>query len=308
MGKIELSYAWSTSRVKLLRECLYKYYLNYILSWGGWLKTASPERKQAYLLKNMTNLYMWIGSIVHDEIEGIIGEIRRSGDCRSVTVASDNITQKLREGWVESKQKEWKQDPKRKINLAEHYYNKEMDKDFLLSLKEKALRCIQAFYDSPIFKMMHEISANDWLSIEEFQSFNLATGEKVSVKIDCGFRYQGKIYLFDWKTGKIQDDVINQLVTYAMYALKKKWTTNLKDIVIVPVFLAAYHNNKETAIPFLNVKEQQILRQAQIIKEESKLLKEAHENKENLSFFEYTDNYHACKFCHFREMCDKWKK
>jgi len=305
MGKLELSYAWSTSRVGLLRECLRKYFLNYIQSWEGWLSTAPDEKRRAYILKNMTNLYMFIGSVVHNEIENIINEIRKTGDCRSVSIAQNNVTKMLRKGWSESQNQEWKQDPKRKINLFEHYYSKDVDKNFLIGLKEKALRCIRAFYDSPIFKMMHEISENDWLSIEEFQSFNLKTGEKVSVKIDCGFRYQGKIYLFDWKTGKIKDDVIDQLVTYAMYALKKKWTKKLEDIVIVPVFLAAYHTNKETAIPFLNVKEQQILRQAKIIREESKLLEEAHNNRDNLSFFECTDNDNMCKFCHFIEICKR---
>ena len=69
MGKIELTYAWSNSRVKTFRECAWRYYLTYFQSWEGWLGSAPQEKQRAYMLKKMTNLPMFIESVVQDTIE-----------------------------------------------------------------------------------------------------------------------------------------------------------------------------------------------------------------------------------------------
>lgn len=303
MGKIEQTFAWSDSRVKTLRECMQRYFFHYYLSWNGWFKNAPPEKRSAYILKNLTNIYMWAGSIAHNEIESIVKEIRSDQKCRNLSQAQANIVQAFKSGWVQSKQKKWEQDPKRNINLAEHYYNEDIDNDKWVNIKNKMLKCIQAFYDSKIFQMMHEIKQDAWLALEDFQSFHLKTGEKVAVKIDCGFRYDGKIFLFDWKTGKINSSAIDQLITYSMHAIKSGWTKRVEDIVIVPVFLAFCQDDPENAIPRLSVSMDQIKHQTTIIQEESKILAEAHENRDNPDFFKHTDNPLTCERCNFRGIC-----
>lgn len=305
MGDFKQTFAWSNSRVKMLRECMYKYYLNYYQSWFGWDSNAPIEKKQAYMLKQMTNLPMWVGTIVHDEIESIINEIKDKGDCRSVSAALLNTTQALRKGWIQSKNKQWKQNPKWNINLAEHYFDREVSKNKLDGFKNKVQTCIKAFYDSPIFKMLHEVTESDWLSLEDFQKFTLSGGEEVSVKIDCGFRQDGKVYLLDWKTGKVDTNVVDQLVTYAMYALKQGWTNNPENIIIVPVYLAAYFDHGDKAMPHITVDMTKIKRQAKIIQDESPLLQQAHDNKDNPDFFKHTDNEQTCKWCNFYgTICD----
>ncbi len=314
MSKIELKYAWSNSRVKILRECMWKYYLMYFYAWEGWLKTASPEKRQAYILKNMTNLLMWIGSVVHDEIELIIKHIKDeidvydiknggSGNIISQDEALNNVVQALRRGWMQSKQKRWEDNPKQNINLAEHYYQQNISEKQLNALKIKTLLCIKSFYDSPIYNIMLKLQPTDWLTIEDFQEFTLNTKEKVSVKIDCGFKHDGKIYLIDWKTGKIDQSVKEQLTTYAMYALKQGWTRKLEDIIIMPVFLAAYQDQKELAMPKLTISMDDISRQANIIRDEYPILTEAYDNRNNPDFFKHTNNEDNCKWCHFRGMC-----
>ena len=298
-----MTYAWSESRVKCLRECMWKYHIMYHISWNGWLTSAPQDRRRAYTLKNMTNMPMWVGSIVHDIIEDIITTGRQTGEWRTLEQAQHDGVQALRKGWKQSKDKRWQGSPKRNINLAEHFYQEEIEKDRLDSFKQKVLASLKAFYDMPLFKILQSLDKDSWLTLEDFQKFQLNTGEEVSVKIDCGFRYRGKIYLLDWKTGKVSDSVIDQLTTYSMYALKQGWAQKPEDIVIIPVYLAAYAELGEQATPHLDVTMRHIRRQAGIIRSEYPLLKEAFENKDNPDYFPKTDNEHACTRCFFKDMC-----
>ena len=255
------------------------------------------------MLKNMTNLPMFVGSVVHDIIEDIIKTARATGEWRTLEKAQHDGIQALRKGWKESKEKRWQQSPKHNVNLAEHFYQEEIDPEKLAAFKQKVLKSLKAFYDMPLFKIMHSLEDKDWLTIEDFAKFQLDTGEDVTVKIDTGFRYGGKVYLLDYKTGKVSDSVIDQLITYGMYALKQKWTDKPEDIIIIPVYLAAFAEIGEQAMPHLNVTMAHMKRQAGIIRNEYPLLTEAFKNKDNPDFFGRTDNERACKNCFFRGDC-----
>lgn len=309
MGKkIEQTFAWSESRVKLLRECMWKYHLTYHIAWEGWLKNARQEKRQAYTLKNMTNFPMWVGSIVHDIIEETIQHLRKNGDFIPLEDAQSEAVQRMRRGWLDSMRKRWEHSPKNYINLEEHYYqtlqhDSETYSKSMLEKKHKVMSCVKAFYDCPLYDVMKRLKPDDWLSIEEFQKFKLNTGQEVTVKIDCGFRYGGKVYLIDWKTGRVSDSVIDQLVTYAMYALKQGWAKKPEDIIIVPVYLAFLNEMGSDAMPKLNVTMPMMKRQAEIIRQEYPILEEAHCKKDDSDFFEKTDDEYRCKRCHFRAMC-----
>lgn len=303
MGEIKQTYAWSNSRVQTLRSCQWKYFLTYFRAWEGWLASATQEKQRAYLLKNMTNLPMFIGSVVHNIIEEIITTARKTGEWRTLEQAQHDGVQALRKGWKQSKEKRWQASPKKNINLAEHFYQEEIDPEKLATYKQKVLKCLKAFYDMPLFEIMRNLKKEDWLTIEDFAEFKLNTGEKVTVKIDTGFRFDGKVYLLDYKSGKVSDSVLDQLITYGMYALKQKWCDKPEDIVIIPVYLAAFAEIGEQAMPHLDITMQHMKRQAGIIKNEYPLLAEAFKNKDNPSYFKRTDNERACKNCFFRGDC-----
>lgn len=303
MGKIELTYAWSHSRMGLYRECAWKYYLNYFEAWEGWLMSAPQEKRRAYMLKNMTNMPMFVGSIVHDVIENVITTGKSTGEWKTLEATQKDVIQALRKGWKQSIEKRWQGSPKKNVNLAEHFYQEEIDPNRLQGFKHKAISSIKAFYTMPLFQVMKELPRDDWLTIEDFQKFQLSTEEQIAVKIDCGFRYKGKVYLLDWKTGQVSDSVIDQLCIYSMYALKQGWAEKPEDIVIIPVYLAAYASEGDRATPHLNVTMQHIKRQAGIVRNEYPILTKAFDNKNNPSYFNKTDNERACKRCHFRDMC-----
>lgn len=303
MGKIEQTYAWSNSRVKTLRECQWKYFLTYFLAWEGWLTSAPQEKRRAYMLKQMTNFPMLVGSIVHDIIEEIITEGRKTGKWRSLEQAQHDGVQALRKSWKESTSKRWQGSPKQNTNLSEHYYQEEVDPEKLASYKLKVLKSLKAFYDMPLFGVLQGLEKDAWLTLEDFQKFQLDTGEDVTVKIDCGFRYGDKVYLLDWKTGMVSDSVIDQLVTYSMYALKQGWADRPEDVVIIPVYLAAYAEIGKQATPHLEVTMQHINRQTGTIRSEYPMLAEAFANRNNPDYFNRTDNEKSCKRCFFRDGC-----
>jgi len=303
MGKIEQSYAWSESRVKCLRECRWKYYLTYQMAWEGWLSSATQEKQRAYMFKNMTNMPMFVGSVVHDTIENIIDNGRKTGNWASLEESQKDAIQRLRKGWKQSKDKRWQTSPKQNVNLEEHYYQIALEKDVLDGYKNKVLKSIKAFYDMPMFSVMVNLDKDQWLTLEDFQKFELKTGAEVTVKRDCGFKHDGKVWLLDWKTGRVSESVIDQLVTYAMYALKQGWAKSPEDVTIVPVYLAAYSELGEQSMPHLSVDMKHIVRQAGIINSEYPMLKEAFDNKDNPAFFPRTDNESACNRCFFRGMC-----
>ena len=67
-------FSWSQSRRSTFRECPRKYYWHYYGSHNGWLDEATAEARQAWRLKKITNLYMVLGTIVHElAAEAVLG-------------------------------------------------------------------------------------------------------------------------------------------------------------------------------------------------------------------------------------------
>lgn len=304
MADIKLTFAWSNSRMKLFRECPYKYFLNYYLSFEGWLKSSPQRKQQAYLLKQLTNKHMWPGSIVHEVIEHIIKTYKSTGHWLSLQGAKELGINKLRSGWLSSKNKEWENNPK-SVNLFEYYYGNGLSKEETDRCKKIVLDSISGFYVSKMSQIIQTLKVEDWVALEDFQKFEMDDKSEVSVKIDSGFRYKDKVVLIDWKSGKVNDNVIDQLITYAMYALKKRFAKKLSDIIIIPVYLMHMADIGEVE---LSVSKEQLLGHASVIKNESKILREAHKNKDNEGWFKYTDNINKCKYCSFKGMCDGSKR
>lgn len=303
MAQLELTFAWSASRIKTLRECARKYWYNYFCAWEGWLAYAEKEKKDAYLLKNLTNFPMYVGTIVHNIIEDAIKQFKSKNKWPTMEESKTKAIQLLRQGWLESKNKDWQKNAK-KINFFEMYYNEMPDKNRLASYKTKALKCIEAFYKCELFKTMNSLQSEQWVSVEEFQKFKMITGEEVTVKLDCAFKNNGKLYIIDFKTGKPNDNIIEQVVTYSMYAIKMKWVEKIENIIIIPAFLSYFEDDPIQAFPIIEINKSQIQQQIDIIKREYPLLTKAHDNKNNEEYFEYTENKNSCRFCNFKGICD----
>ena len=73
-------------------------------------------------------------------------------------------------------------------------------------MKDKIETCISGFFDSDSYKFIKQVSYSDILSIEQLSSFDFEN-TKVYVNLDFALKHDGKIYIYDWKTGqKVQED------------------------------------------------------------------------------------------------------
>ena len=77
MNQIRNEFSWSKSRDEVFQTCPRQYYFNYYGYWGGWEKGAPDRIRQIYILKNLTNRYMWAGGKVHDCIKHTLMNLQR---------------------------------------------------------------------------------------------------------------------------------------------------------------------------------------------------------------------------------------
>jgi len=301
VGNIELKAAWSGSAIKTLRGCQRQYYIEKLLSWEGWLNDAPQLKRLAYTLKNGTNLPMWAGSIVHDVCQESLESLRDTGDLIPRSEMKDKCTQLLRKGWIQSTNKQWQGSPKWNVNLMEHYYDEGIMADKLEMYKNKVMSCVDGFHDSDLIPILKSLKPEDFLEIESLELCQLKTGEEFYIKIDLAFKYDGKVWLVDWKTGKVSVSVLEQLSVYGIYAKIKGWINHPSELVLVPAYLACVKEQGSTATPRLEIKLEQMKLQAKIIQQEYPLLQEALKNKDNKEWFTKTTDERMCERCKYRD-------
>lgn len=301
MGNIELKAAWSDSAVKTLRTCQRQFYIEKFLAWEGWLHDAPQLKRLAYTLKNMSNLPMWAGAIVHDVCQESLETLRDTGELTPRSEMKEIATQRLRKGWLQSVNKQWHGDPKWNLNLMEHYYGEEIPSDRIDMYKNKVMSCIDGFHNCDLIPILKQLKPEDFLEIEALEMCQLKTGEEFYVKIDLAFRYDGKVWLVDWKTGKVNVSVLEQLAVYGIYAKLKGWINHPDELVLVPSYLACVESQGSEATPRLQLSLEQMKLQAQIIQQEYPLLQEALRNKDNKDWFSKTTNERICERCKYRD-------
>jgi len=222
MSQLKNEISWSNSRANTFTGCRRQYYYNYYGSWDGWYKNADPFRRQCYILKNMTSLPMFIGTVVHNIIELCLGEFQNTDNQTSFTTEDlqAKAQKMLTQGFNQSLGTAWENNPKKNIHFIEHHQEKNITADERTEFKQKAFTCLANFCN--LFpKLFPSRDKVEFLELEDFQSFELNTGEKVMVKLDCGIKINNRILLLDWKTGKRSDAIEDQMSVYTMYAMKR---------------------------------------------------------------------------------------
>lgn len=295
--------AWSESRIKKFRECPRAYWFSYYLSNNGWRPDASERSKLAYRLKKITNLAMWCGSVVHNVIEFAIKSKLSTGILTSPSDMKSKAIKMFRDGWKESITKEWMNRPSKAVNLAEHYFKTGASNDQAKTIKDKAMKCIDNLHLTAHWDNLMSLQRDDIFPVEQFATFNLTGGEPVMVKLDAAYKYHDSVVLVDWKTGKPNDFISEQMMTYAMFALKSGWTKRVGNILLSPVFLGSEKQwDVETTI---KVDMDRLKAQADVIKREQHILDEIDSYSDDESRFAATGNTYTCTSCNFRTICPR---
>ena len=294
-------FSWSFSRNNAFNACKRKYYYSYYGSWGGWNKDADELSKKLYLLNKMSSLPMLAGTIVHDEVERTLKAVRY-GRNADIVKSKENVIKVFKQSWAQSKNKDWEDNPKWKTNLFEHFYNQKPTDEALLDIRDLMLNSIDGFFASDSYRFIQTMSDSQWLAIEDLDSFEVH-GAKLWVKLDFAIRHGERVYIYDWKTGKVAKENEVQLAIYALYA-QQKWDVDLNLIRLFDVYL-----NQQLPVKVKPTK--RLIDSAKVFIETSidamkDLLTDVENNKTEIDLFpmvgEDRESY-PCSYCSFQTVC-----
>ena len=275
------------------------YYHNYYGYWDGWSDDADDGARLTYRLKKMQSFPMWLGSIVHDMIERILGDARNR-ELNTLERYQQQAREKMNRGWVESTEKKWMWKPKWNLNLFEHYYGIEISKEKRVEARQKVFTCLENFMESDLFAALEALKPIEWKSVEKLDQFVVGE-EPVYVKIDCSTMTGGVMTLYDWKTGKETDDTLTQLGCYALYA-HHVWHVPVEQQHLVSYYLAPnkIHTHSPKVEELIETKDFILNSMEEMI---AALDTTAEENSATEENFPMTERRGSCRRCFFRERC-----
>ena len=244
---------------------------------------------------------MLAGTIVHDEVERTLKAVRY-GRNADIVKSKENVIKVFKQSWAQSKNKDWKDNPKWKTNLFEHFYNQKPTDEALLDIRDLMLNSIDGFFASDSYRFIQTMSDSQWLAIEDLDSFEVH-GAKLWVKLDFAIRHGERVYIYDWKTGKVAKENEVQLAIYALYA-QQKWDVDLNLIRLFDVYL-----NQQLPVKVKPTK--RLIDSAKVFIETSidsmkDLLTDVENNKTEIDLFpmvgEDRESY-PCSYCSFQTVC-----
>ncbi|MGY4690595.1 PD-(D/E)XK nuclease family protein [Salibacterium sp. K-3] len=300
-------FSWSLSRHKTFMHCARQYAHQYYTSHNGWLRDAPELSRQAYRLKNLTNLEMFFGSIVHDMIENVIDNYLNTGWIPGEEELRERIRTSLNEGFLDStrRMEQWRQKPKKTTMFHEIYYGQsnQLPAGKVDKISARMQSAAGHFLES---RTMQELAYNENIEFLESEKFRiLYVGNlKVFVVLDLLYKdtERNKWIIADWKTGKKSEEDPYQLALYALYLLENYDVERLEDIIIRNEYLLEGEAVEHQLDPVTLEKVQELIGTS--VEQMTEYLESPLENQPlPLEQFPQTTDERACRFCNFYELC-----
>lgn len=303
-GDLKNQFSWSYSRAAKYRQCPRAYYYHYYAAWEGWQKEAPEPVQRAYLLKNLTDLSLWVGNLVHASIKFALARLKAGQ-----TVAESDLIRQMHSraqiDFEDSRSGRYRQQPNQLTGFQEHYYQMAVPRATWQAAWSKAEHYLRTFLNSGLYAGLRGQPASTFLNVEELQSFWLA-GTKVWVQMDLARREAGTIYLYDWKTGPVAEtDLRQQLGIYGLYA-RQAWPEVANGSVALRglVYLLAEDQLLDFDLDEATLQKTQALAEASIAQLQALLL-DRRANLAGLQAFPMIDDLAVCRRCQFRELCGR---
>lgn len=234
-GDIRCELSWSASRAREFERCRRETWYARYGSWGWWTERPRGERFEAMVHKNLTTLPAFAGTCVHEAIEQAFVmkrqglELDRDGLLRSTV-------ELFRDGWRQSSGGGWKDRPNKSVHLEEHHYGVEIPEDRTAGVRDLFERCAKTLAEAPTLEPVRRVDPKDWLALETLDTWPME-GVKVYSVPDFAFRGEdGRVRIYDWKTGRPRPEDDFQLRTYALYA-EAKWGAVAEEVELYGVYL-----------------------------------------------------------------------
>ncbi len=224
MPELQNEFTWSKSRHEKFAECRRAYFYAYYGSWGGWEAESGTPTRELYVLKKLSSRWQWAGSVVHGTLKRMLQAARATGTFWPLEKTLERTRMRARSEWAWSRDKSYWREPSQIVGLVEHEYGEAVPAADWKKLYEQVVEgSLRAFYASPTLEVIRSLSRDQWLSVDELDSWDFE-GTKIWVAVDFAFRdAEGRIHVIDWKTGKERDVDHTQVGIYALYA-QGKWS------------------------------------------------------------------------------------
>lgn len=298
-------FAWSKSRDGLFKECRRKYFFNYYGFWNGWIASEEDRVKRIYYLKKLTGKEAWMGSLVHQTIEFILKRFR-IGEEISLGHALAILRKRMESDFEISGMKEYSGFVSKAHRFFEDEYGIKISDEERNVLFKKAEKCLRNFFNSDIFMEIRKTSVEDWITLEDFLSFDFE-GTRVYLSIDFAMRRGDKVILYDWKTGEERRvDYELQLSLYALY-VAEKFGIPAEKIKVEMFYLAIGDFGKVDSFEIDSERLEETKEYVRVsVLEMKNLLRNVSENGAAEEDFEKCQGY-WCQRCSFRKVClEEW--
>jgi hypothetical protein len=308
---IENTFSWSPSRDACFRRCAREYWWNYYGSWGGWSADAPAEARMAYVLKNLSTRWAWVGTAVHGAIEGVLrrlageteGELAFEGPEIDPEREVEAMTQGMRHQWVESRRALYRVLPKKRFGLAEHEYVEEVSDDEWRATSQRAREALRSFFASEVYRAIRATDPRTWFPIEEMGQFEFE-GVPVWAVLDFAMRRpDGGAEIYDWKTGAPAEANRLQLVCYALF-MRSAHDVPIDRIACHLVYLGPTLHVKDVAVHPKDVDDaRHAVRESMVAMR--RRVRDLRQNLADREDFPMTDDLAKCAVCVFRRLCGR---
>jgi len=315
VADLQNTFTWSVSRDKTFEMCARQYWWNYYGSWGGWSRDADPEARRAYMFKNLSNRWAWVGTAVHEAIEGLLKRLQRRGGHGTLDFEGrgdevrrerelERLTERMRRDYVSSRDGRYRDQPKKAFGLVEHEYSEPVSRDEWAAMNDKARAALDAFLVSPLFDDVRSSDPARWLPIEQLDQFDME-GTPVWVVLDFARRLaDDTLHIYDWKTGKIDPEGNRpQLGCYTLYVGLRHDAPPAK-VVNHLVYLGTDLTEVTFTLDEKDLEATKDFMRQSIARMKARLVDPA-ANAARREDFPLTDDLARCASCAFRRLCGR---
>jgi hypothetical protein len=227
---LQNEFSWSKSRHERFRECRRAYFYTYYGSWGGWEAAPGTPVRELYVLKKLSSRWQWAGSVVHGALKRMLQAARATGSFWPLEKTLDRTRAKARSEWAWSRDKSYWREASQIVGLLEHEYGEVVPDAEWKRIYEQVIEgSLRSFYESPILEELRRVPGEQWLSVDELDSWDFE-GTKIWVAVDFAYRdAEGRVHILDWKTGKERGVDHTQVGIYALYA-QRKWSVAPEEV------------------------------------------------------------------------------
>lgn len=303
-------FSWSLSRHALLSECPRAYYYHYYASHNGWLKDAPEQTRKVYVLKNITNIYLLLGSLIHERAKDVINSIVNKTPPPALEILTKITRDELRQAVRESRDKDaFYRTPKYRSMLHEYYYGEGITEEMGEKIIERMEACLKNLLECELLKELPNVDTSCIKAVDKLDSINL-NGINVYCAPDLVLLNPRVCQIVDWKTGKDleenEEDEAWQVKVYAKYAKEK---FKLNETLEIKADLVYLENGTmdERVITTKDIEDVESFINDSIENMQGYLEDKDSNFAKGTGYFPVTNDEKACSRCNFIEVCNDKK-